>query len=122
MDEQILELLFQRSESALELLARRFGHGLLRLTRNILTDQRSAEEAVSDPQVQQIVLFVIRDLDEEGKIFCKCPPDGEHEYDAEILPQGVRVTCKKCGASHVVPTNSMTEAHEFLNCDALYLK
>ena len=48
MDEQILELLFQRSESALELLARQFGHGLLRLTRNILTDQRSAEEAVSD--------------------------------------------------------------------------
>ena len=83
---------------------------------------KEAEEAVSDPQVREIVLFVIRDLDEEGKIFCKCPPDGEHEYDAEILPEGVRVTCKKCGATHLVPTGSMTEAHEFLHCDALYLK
>ena len=83
---------------------------------------KEAEQTVSDPQVQEIVLFVIRDLDEEGKIFCKCAPDEEHEYDAEILPEGVRVSCQKCGASHVVPTASMTEAHEFLNCDALYLK
>jgi hypothetical protein len=83
---------------------------------------KEAEETVSDPQVQEIVLFVIRDLDEEGKIFCKCAPDEAHEYDAEILPEGVRVTCQKCGASHTVPTNSMTEAHEFLHCDALYLK
>lgn len=83
---------------------------------------KEAEETVSDPQVREVVLFVIRDLDEEGKIYCKCPPDAEHEYDAEILAEGVRVTCKKCGASHLVPTNSMTEAHEFLHCDALYLK
>lgn len=83
---------------------------------------REAEETVSDPQVLEIVLFVIRDLDEEGKIFCRCAPDEAHEYDAEILPEGVRVRCKKCGASHVVPTASMTEAHEFLHCDALYLK
>ena len=83
---------------------------------------KEAEEVVSDPQVREIVLFVIRDLDEEGKIFCKCSPDEAHEYDAEILPEGVRVVCKKCGASHTVPTASMTEAHEFLNCDALYLK
>ena len=83
---------------------------------------QEAEEVVSDPQVQEIVLFVIRDLDEEGKIFCRCALDEEHAYDAEILPEGVRVTCQKCGASHTVPTNSMTTAHEFLHCDALHLK
>ena len=83
---------------------------------------REAEETVTDPQVLEIVMFVIRDLDEEGKIFCKCPPDGEHEYDAEVTPEGVKVSCKKCGATAVIPTNSMTEAHDFLHCDALYLK
>ena len=83
---------------------------------------REAEEAVTDPQVLEIVMFVIRDLDEEGKIFCKCPPDGEHEYDAEVLPEGVRVSCKKCGAAKTIPTNSMTEAHDFLHCDALHLE
>ena len=83
---------------------------------------KQAAETVSDPQVQEIVLFVIRDLDEEGKIFCKCPSDVEHAYDAEILSEGVRVSCQKCGATKILPTNSMTEAHEFLNCDALYLE
>lgn len=83
---------------------------------------RQAEQTVTDPQVLEVVLFVIRDLDEEGKIFCRCAQDEAHEYDAEILPEGVRVSCKKCGASHTVATDSMTGAHEFLHCDALYLK
>lgn len=83
---------------------------------------QEAEEVVSDPQVLEVVLFVIRDLDEEGKIFCRCAPGEEHEYDAEILAGGVKVSCRKCGASHVVPTNSMTDAHDFLHADALYLK
>ena len=106
------------SRTELELMDLMEEHGI----ESFAALHKEAEEAVSDPQVQEIVLFVIRDLDEEGKIFCKCAPDEEHEYDAEILPEGVRVSCQKCGASHVVPTASMTEAHEFLNCDALYLK
>ena len=81
-----------------------------------------AEQTVTDPQVLEIVLFVIRDLDEEGKIHCRCPEGEAHEYDAEILPEGVRVSCKKCGASHTVPTDSMVAAHDFLNADALYLQ
>ncbi len=83
---------------------------------------KEAEQTVSDPQVLEIVLFVIRDLDEEGKIYCRCAPDEEREYDAEILSDGVRVSCKKCGASHTVPTDSMVGAHEFLHTDALHLK
>lgn len=80
------------------------------------------EEIVTDPQVLEIVMFVIRDLDEEGKIYCNCRADEEHEYDAEITPEGVRVSCRKCGASHTVSANSITEAQAFLNTDALYLK
>ncbi len=83
---------------------------------------REAEQTVTDPQVLEIVLYVIRDLDEEGKIFCRCHADEEHEYDAEILPRGVKVSCKKCGASHTVTADSLVEAHDFLHCDALYLK
>ena len=106
------------SRTELELMDLMEEHGI----ESFAALHKEAEEVVSDPQVQEIVLFVIRDLDEEGKIFCKCAPDEERAYDAEILPEGVRVTCQKCGASHTVPTASMTEAHEFLNCDALYLK
>ena len=81
-----------------------------------------AEQTVTDPQVLEIVLFVIRDLDEEGKIHCRCAEGAEREYDAEILPEGVRVTCKKCGATKLVPTDSLLNAHDFLHCDSLRLE
>ena len=81
------------------------------------------EEALPDPQVLEIVMFVINDLDAEGKIFCKCAPeDNGRQYDAEILNDGVKVTCRKCGASRLIPTDSRLGAHAFLNADALYLE
>ena len=81
-----------------------------------------AERTVTDPQVLEIVLFVIRDLDEEGRIKCRCAEGDEREYDAEILPEGVRVTCQKCGATKLLPADSLLDAHEFLNCDSLELE
>ena len=81
------------------------------------------EEALPDPQVLEIVMFVINDLDAEGKIFCKCAPeDNGRQYDAEILNDGVKVTCRKCGASRLIPTDSRLGAHAFLNAEALYLE
>ena len=91
------------------------------------------EEDLSDPQVRDIVLFVINDLDEEGKIFCRCEPkkpSGENQseaveesrYDADVTADGIRVSCRCCGASRLIPTDSMLSAHAFLTCDALYLE
>lgn len=79
-------------------------------------------ESEVDPQVLEVVLFVVRDLDEEGKIYCRCAEGDAREYDAEILPEGVRVTCRSCGATALIPAGSVTEAQAFLECDALYLK
>ena len=45
-----------------------------------------------------------------------------HSTDAEILNDGVKVTCRKCGASRLIPTDSRLGAHAFLNADALYLE
>lgn len=80
-------------------------------------------ESLPDPQILDIVMFVIHDLDAEGKIYCKCDPtDNGREYDAEILDEGVRVCCRKCAASRLIPTDSHLGAHAFLNSDALYLE
>lgn len=97
-------------------------------------DFASEENALPDPQIYEIVSFVINDLDAEGKLYCKCrpkgsdaEPDGEKsdngsEYDAEITDEGVRVKCRKCGAEKLIPTNSLISAHDFLNCDSLTLE
>lgn len=85
---------------------------------------KEADEVVSDPQVLEILTFVIRDLDDEGKIYCNCPRDSglEGDYELEILPEGVKVTCKRCGATKLLPASSLLDAHEFLNADSLTLE
>ena len=87
---------------------------------------RSTEDdlpPLTDPQVRDIVMFVINELDAEGKIFCRCDAhDNGRQYDAEILDDGVKVSCRKCAASRLIPTDSSLSAHAFLNADALYLE
>ena len=76
---------------------------------------------MTDPQIREIVTFVIADLADEGKIECKCPPDEEGDYQAEVLDDKIVVRCLKCGASAVVPANSFTAANDFLGADHLRL-
>lgn len=88
-----------------------------------LDDSAEDADTLPDPQILDIVMFVINDMDAEGKIYCKCSPeDNGRAYEAEITSEGVQVTCKQCGASRTVPTDSRLSAHAFLNADALYLE
>ena len=97
------------------------------------------ENLLTDPQIADIVMFVIHDLEAENKIYCKCnpaPAEGEHRcscgcedgetpervYDAEITPDGIKVSCPECGCSRTIPTDGLLSAHAFLNADALYLE
>lgn len=91
--------------------------------------QDEGERYLTDPQIAEIVMFVIRDLEAENKIFCKCEhtdaADGEdHVYDVEIAEDGsgIKVSCPICHAERFIPTDSLLGAHAFLNCDALYLE
>jgi hypothetical protein len=84
---------------------------------------KNDEESLTDPQILDIIMFVINDLDAEGKIYCKCDAaDNGRQYDAEVLDEGVRVSCRKCGASALIPIDSGLGAHAFLNADELHLE
>ena len=82
------------------------------------------EQTLSDPQILDIILFVIKDLDDEGRIYCKCDKnDGEESsYDVEVIPEGIKVTCTKCKATKTIAANSLIDAHAFLNSDSLTLE
>lgn len=99
------------------------------------------EKDLGDPQIRDIVMFVVNDMEAEGKIFCRChptptdartetenlsadTPDSEQDsrYTAEVIDDGILVTCRQCGASRVIPTDSMLSAHAFLNADSLHLE
>ncbi|MBQ9783555.1 MAG: hypothetical protein IJW44_03450 [Clostridia bacterium] len=85
-------------------------------------DALHGEQTLTDPQVTEIVTYVIKELDAEGKIYCHCPRDEEGDYEAEIRPDGVLVSCRRCHASKLIPANSLIRAHEFLNADSLELE
>ena len=117
-DENYVKAEMSRSELAL----------LELLEQNGLTDfhelQEMGEDGAfpTDPQVRDIVLFVIHDLDAEGKIKCHCTDAAaDRQYDADIENEGVRVSCRACGASRLIPTDSSLAAHDFLHCDSLDL-
>lgn len=90
-------------------------------------DAFHGEQTLTDPQIMDIIMFVLNDLDSEGKIYCKCDnseysSDSEDRYEAEVLPEGIKVTCKRCGASKTIPSNSLISANEFLNAESLTLE
>lgn len=81
----------------------------------------AVSEIFSDPQILEIVNFVIRDLDEAGEISCKCFDD-EGCYSVEVTENGIAVVCENCGAKALIPVTSTLTANAFLNCDHLDLK
>ena len=84
--------------------------------------ESEADYPLTDPQIFDIIMFVINDLDAEGKIYCKCENEGESDLEVEMLPDGIKVSCKICGAMRVIPTDGLLAANAFLNADSLYLE
>ena len=75
----------------------------------------------SDPQVMEIISYVIKDLDESGEITCKCPED-EGLYVIDKVSDGVVVRCENCSCSVHLPITTPIQAQAFLDCTHLELK
>lgn len=118
------------AKNELELLSLMEENGLESL------DQLRSEEQIefTDPQLVDIILYIIKDIDAEGKIYCECHKDGrepiaDHElereeccYDVEMTEGGIKVTCRECGCFKIIPTDSLLAAQDFLNTDHITLE
>ena len=80
------------------------------------------KQEFNDPQVLEIITYIIKELDDEGRINCLCESDEEGDYELEFLSDAVKISCKRCGASAILPTNSLIDAYEILGADSLELK
>ncbi len=107
------------------------------LEENGISDFKSLhgdEEELGDSQVLDVVSYIVRELDAEGKIYCKCYPEGrepledglldreDSEYEIEVKESSIVVSCKVCGAKREIATDSMLTAHAFLNSEFLKLE
>lgn len=84
------------------------------------TDRAMPDEEpfIPDAQIYDIIRFMVKELEADGKIDCPCVGG---EYDVEMREDGIRVFCRLCGAEVLFTTSSVASAQEFLNCDYLKL-
>ncbi|MBQ7474976.1 MAG: hypothetical protein IJS78_03545 [Clostridia bacterium] len=75
---------------------------------------------LTDPMVSEIVAYVIKELEDEGALFCGCP-DNEGDYEVKIGDAEVTVRCRKCGRLAHLPADSISAARAFLEIDKLTL-
>lgn len=78
-------------------------------------------ETLSDPQILEIITYVISELNDEGRIYCNCS-EGEGEYECSVYDTHVVLECKNCHASAKIEADSTMKAHELLNVDSITLK
>jgi hypothetical protein len=93
--------------------------GLSSLSRLHDAGERERELAIPDTQVLDIVRFLVRELEAEGRIDCPCH---NGEYEIEFTEDGVRVYCLNCEAEHIFPVSSVEAAQDLLSCNELTLK
>lgn len=84
-------------------------------------DPDSDEKRLPDAQIFDIVLFIVRELEAEGKIKCRCG-SGEGRYNVEITDSGLRVYCETCGAERVYTADNLVSAAAFLSADSITLE
>ena len=86
-------------------------------------NQTAEEDLMGDAQVEDIVRFMLCELDDEEKITCYCKEEGEIPYyNFQILSERVRVYCECCNAEATLPLAGPADANGFLNLDEIHLK
>ena len=99
-------------------------HGLTDLSAFRELNEDDPDDAL-DSELTQSVIFVLSELEAEGKIFCKCEHSeqvDEEKYGFEIQSDGILVKCRDCGAERMIHTNNSLNTHAFLDADSLYLE
>lgn len=77
------------------------------------------DEILPDPSVYDTIRFVVKDLEDEGRISCPCK---NGEYDIRFTDKGMQVYCLKCGATRDLECTTPALCEEYLSLDSLELK
>lgn len=77
------------------------------------------DEILPDPAVYDTLRFVVKDLEETGRVSCLCKNGC---YDLRFAPDGIQVYCENCGATHTFTGCSPSLAEEYLSLDLIELK
>lgn len=122
-----INVLFTGKADKVEEALRESGEELQRLLDEAgienLSILKTRDEERVDPAIDNVVRFLLAELEEEGKITCYCAEEGEIPlYDFQVLSERVRIFCRCCNAEAVLPLRSEADAEEFIRIDRIELK
>ncbi len=115
--EEAVSAALDRSEKELNDLLKELGLDSLD---KILGDVDSSDDdEPCDPMIYDTVMFVIKDLIENGDVSCCCD---NGDYDVAVSDDHVKVFCRNCGASKDIATDSELAARAFVESTHLKLE
>ncbi len=74
-----------------------------------------------DPQIEDIVRFMLCELRDDETIHCRCGHPAESDYGFDFIGEDLRVFCRTCGSYARIPMTSLDAAQRFLELDELSL-
>ena len=95
------------------------------IDRNVVRSDVADDEMFDDTMIEDIIRFMIAELQDEGNISCNCTKDVFPSYDYEFLPpdyEDLRIYCRKCGAEKIIPMTSVSQAEDLLEISHIELK
>ena len=87
--------------------------------RDLQPQDMEEDEVLPDPTAYDCIRFLVRDLEEEGKIDCKCHIGTG--YDLRFIKGGIEVFCPTCGATREFHVDSGSSAEGYLDTDRIEL-
>lgn len=121
-----MDIAFLGSEENVNTEAQRAEEELSRLLTNLEAEDLSDiqpedmanEEILPDAELYDIVRFLVRELEADGKVDCPCH---SVNLDFRFTEGGVEVYCIDCGATYEFPVQSTAVARETLMLDEIKL-
>ena len=77
------------------------------------------DEILPDASVYDLIRFVVKDLEAEGRIDCPCHSGN---YDLRYAPGGIQAFCPECEATYFFACESAAAAEDYLNISEINLK
>ncbi|MBQ8381204.1 MAG: hypothetical protein IJY18_04845 [Clostridia bacterium] len=107
-DKEKIDGLLEENERSLRQIISNMGGEELSDIQPIDVDE---EDALVDPMAYDIIRFMIKDLEAEGKVDCPCHSGS---YDLRYAPGGIQVFCPECGATKFFPALSPSAAEDYV--------
>ena len=76
------------------------------------------DEILPDPTVYDTIRFLVRELEEDGKIDCPCHRGA---YELRFTKDGIEVFCPDCEATYLFNTEAVSATEEYLSTDSITL-